>query len=152
MEPERAEEDPPSGEGGSETCGTTPAGPGSTTPAGAARRKKGKYGDLIKHALRWYLAVETPIPLPMLGVEKAVLRNLDVAMGHDAMRPAVKRSSLMTFERIKDEEKTASEWFSEYRRIHDEAPPKGWSSGRFQEHLKGILRDGLARVRERGEH
>jgi hypothetical protein len=88
----------------------------------------------------------------MLGVEKAVLRNLDVAMGHDEMRPAVKRNALRTFERIEDEENAASEWISEYRRIHDEAPPKGWSSGRLQEHLKGILRDGLACVRERGEH
>jgi hypothetical protein len=108
---------------------------------------EGKYGDLSKYALRWYLSVNTPIPLPMLGVEQSVLRNLDVEMGHDEMRPAVKRSALRTFQRIEGKEKAATEWISEYRRIHDEAPPKSWSSDRLQEHWKGILRDGLTRVR-----
>jgi hypothetical protein len=108
---------------------------------------KGLYGDLSKYALRWYLSVNTPIPLQMLGVEQSVLRNLDVEMGHDEMRPAVKRSALRTFQRIEDKEKAATEWISEYRRIHDEAPPKSWSSDRLQEHLKGIPRDGLTRVR-----
>jgi hypothetical protein len=96
MEPEGAEKNSPSGEG-AEPRGTTPRARAVRLPPALQDTAKEKYGDLSKHALRWYLSVDTPIPLPMLGVEKPVLTNLDVAMGHDEMRPAVKRSALRKF-------------------------------------------------------